>query len=136
MSIACIIDDDPIQALLLERMLYKKKLCKRLYIFKNGLEALEHLKTIHLDPALLPDVILLDINMPVMDGWGFLEEFRNMKPRLGKKILLYMISSSIWQEDIDRAKSYSEVTDYIVKPVTMDELSNLMGRTGYAMAEE
>lgn len=134
MGIACIIDDDPIQALLLERMLHKQQLCNRLYIFKNGQEAFDHLKSLVSTPEQFPDVILLDINMPVMDGWGFLEEFKNMRPHIGKKILLYMISSSIWQEDIERAKSYSEVTDYIVKPVTMDELSQLMSKAKYEMA--
>ncbi|WP_423146486.1 response regulator [Rubrolithibacter danxiaensis] len=135
MGIACIVDDDPIQALIIERMLASQKLCKGLLVFKNGLEAIEHLKSIIDDINSVPDIILLDINMPVMNGWEFLEEFRRVKPRIGKKIILYMVSSSIWQEDIERAKGYSEVTDYIVKPVTMQELSRTIMQAELALAE-
>ena len=126
MAIACIIDDDPIQVLLVERMLYTRKLCKRLYVFKNGLEALNYLKSIVDDLVLFPDVILLDINMPVLDGWGFLEEFKKLKPLIGKEITLYMLSSSIWPEDINRAKRYVEVNDFLVKPITLAQLTKTM----------
>jgi CheY-like chemotaxis protein len=126
MEIACIIDDDPIQVLLAERMLYKQKLCKRLYVFRNGREALNNLKTIANDPAMFPDVIFLDINMPVLDGWGFLEEFKILKPQIKKNIQLFMLSSSVWQEDIDKAHNYPEVTDYLLKPVTMELLARTM----------
>ncbi|PLB17916.1 MAG: Two-component response regulator [Flavobacteriaceae bacterium FS1-H7996/R] len=66
----------------------------------------------------LPDVILLDLNMPVMDGWEFLEEFISLKPKLEKKIPIYIVSSSNDPADIMKAKSISEVTDFIIKPVT------------------
>ena len=126
MAIACIIDDDPIQSLLVERMLYKQKLCKGLYVYTNGLEAITHLRAIVNDPALFPDVIFLDINMPVMDGWEFLEEFKGMGVEVKKKVRVFMLSSSIWQEDIDRANSYTEVSDYLLKPLSMSRLSEAM----------
>ena len=126
MDIACIIDDDPIQVLLLERTLCKQKLCKRLYVFKNGLEALNHLKAIIDDPALFPDIIFLDLNMPVLDGWGFLEEFKNLRSAVDKSVRLYIVSSSVWQKDIDKAKGVPEVTDFIIKPISINQLFRVM----------
>lgn len=79
----------------------------------------------------LPDVIFLDVRMPVMDGWEFMKEFAEIKSQLGKKISIYMISSSIDASDIDRAKKIPDVIDYIFKPVDVNRLeeifSNLRG---------
>lgn len=135
MGIACIIDDDPIQALIIERMLSAYGICKKLLVFKNGLEALKYFQLNMSDPDLVPDIILLDINMPVMDGWGFLDEFKNIKPSIDKRIVLYMVSSSVWPEEIERVKGYSEVTDYIVKPITMDELAKTLQKAGLVLAD-
>ena len=63
-------------------------------------------------------MIFLDLFMPVMNGWNFLEEYILLKPYLKKKITIYIISSSIDPVDIKRAKSISEVSDYIIKPIT------------------
>jgi len=73
----------------------------------------------------LPDVILLDINMPVMDGWEFMHEFAKIKPRTGKKIAVYMVSSSVDLNDIHRAKNISEVSDYLFKPVRINQLKEV-----------
>jgi CheY-like chemotaxis protein len=74
----------------------------------------------------LPDIIFLDINMPVMDGWHFLEEYIKLKPRIGKVITIYMISTSVDPEDIERAKKIREVSDYIVKPVMPGMLKGII----------
>ncbi|MEQ8534886.1 MAG: response regulator, partial [Imperialibacter sp.] len=74
----------------------------------------------------LPDVILLDINMPVMDGWQFLDEFVKIKPLIKKKITIYMVSSSIDEADLERAKTYEEVSDFIVKPVKAEDLEKML----------
>ena len=66
---------------------------------------------------LLPDVIFLDINMPVMNGWQFLEQFKEVQPSFNKEIVIYSVSSSFDDRDINRSKEYTEVTDYIIKPV-------------------
>ena len=92
--------------------------------FYNGKEAIDFL----INPEnqnQLPDIIFLDINMPVMDGWGFMESFVKIKPQLGKKITIYMVSSSINQDDINRAKGISDVTDYVIKPISQDTLVEL-----------
>ena len=135
MGIACIIDDDPIQALIIERMLSSYKICEKLLVFKNGLEALQYFQANFTNPDLVPDIILLDINMPVMNGWQFLEEFKDLRPAIDKKIILYMVSSSIWPEEMEKAKQYSVVTDYIVKPITMQELAKTLKRAGLVIQE-
>ncbi len=59
--------------------------------------------------------------MPIMDGWDFLKEYVLIKPKLSKKIIIYLVSSSIHDTDIKRAKQIGEVTDYVIKPVTRDK---------------
>ncbi len=135
MGIACIIDDDPIQALIIERMLSSYKICDKLLVFKNGLEALQYFQANFSNPEMVPDIILLDINMPVMNGWQFLDEFKDLRPSIDKKIILYMVSSSIWPEEMEKAKTYSVVTDYIVKPITMQELAKTLRRAGLVIQE-
>ena len=75
-----------------------------------------------------PDVVLLDVNMPFMDGWQFLDAFHTKKANLSKKIDIYMISSSADDRDQTRAKSYGDVTDYLEKPITTDLLRSLLDR--------
>jgi CheY-like chemotaxis protein len=64
--------------------------------------------------------------MPIMDGWQFLEEYVTLKPNLSKKITVFMISSSVDPTDLERAKKISEVSDYIVKPITPDALKEII----------
>jgi CheY-like chemotaxis protein len=119
-----IVDDDQIYVYGIKKLITLKKLTPRLLEFKNGKEAIDYLCTIT-DKHLLPDIILLDLNMPVLDGWGFMERFVELKPRLGKNITIYIVSSSISASDIDRAKKITEVADYIMKPLSKDQLAQL-----------
>jgi CheY-like chemotaxis protein len=74
----------------------------------------------------LPDVIFLDINMPVMDGFQFMEEYIKLKPQLSKQITIYMATSSVDEVDIKRAKQISEIADYLVKPIEPDKLLSII----------
>jgi CheY-like chemotaxis protein len=68
----------------------------------------------------------LDINMPVLDGWQFLEEYKKLKERIKKDITIYIVSSSDNQVDIDKAKNYEEeVTNYYLKPISADDLKTI-----------
>jgi CheY-like chemotaxis protein len=116
-----IVDDDDIYVYGLKKLADIKGVNTKMSHFINGQEAINELKKAN-DHTQLPDVILLDINMPVMDGWEFMNDFAEIKPRLGKKITIYFVSSSVNLDDIYRAKSFSEVTDYIFKPVTGRQL--------------
>lgn len=124
--IICIVDDDKIQQLIATRTIEKQDLADKILTFPDGEQAIEFL-TKHLDDNEdMPDVIFLDINMPIMDGWEFLEEYIKIKPYIGKKITIYMVSSSIDTADIERAEKISEISDYIVKPVTSEKFKELI----------
>lgn len=122
----CLVDDDDIFQLITQRVIAQTNLVETIKIFSNGLDAMVFLKSVAQNAARLPEIILLDLNMPVMDGWEFLEEFTLLKPRLEKTITIYVVSSSIAPSDIQRAEAISEVTDYIIKPITTEKLLDML----------
>ncbi len=131
-ELACIIDDDKIYVNLVKKIIEIKKLSENLLIYKNGKEALDYFKQIMetaTDEDKLPDIIFLDLNMPVMDGWEFLNEFIKIKNNLHKKITLYVVSSSIDPRDLERAKSINMVTDYLIKPIELKKFEKIFART-------
>ncbi len=125
-KILCIVDDDDIYKYSIKRTLKNKELTKKILTFSNGEEAIDFMIKNLNENENLPDIIFLDINMPIMDGFQFMEEYVKIKPRVGKVILIYMVSSSIDTNDIKRAKNISEVSDYLVKPISPNELTELL----------
>ena len=100
------------------------KFSREVVTFANGYEAINHLKKTLADHQQLPDIILLDLNMPVMDGWQFLDEFKHID--FGKKITVYIVSSSIDPLDHEKARQYGEVSSFLVKPITRNELEHVL----------
>ena len=95
-------------------------------LFSDGEEALEFMvDNLHNNDE-LPDIIFLDINMPIMDGFQFMEEYVKIKPELNKKITIYMVSSSVDAVDIERARGISDISDYIIKPIEPKQLTKIM----------
>tara|TARA_R110000751_G_scaffold166358_1_gene272245 strand:- start:533 stop:934 length:402 start_codon:yes stop_codon:yes gene_type:complete len=123
-DIACIIDDDPIFIFGAKRMMELSDFCNSFMIFKNGQEAINNLKSIMLAGEEIPEVILLDINMPIMDGWEFLDEFTQIESH--KLITIYIVSSSIDPVDLQRAKRYENVSNFIIKPIAIQTLKNIL----------
>lgn len=72
-----------------------------------------------------PDNIFLDINMPVMDGWEFLHEFEKLPSVVKKKCKLYMLTSSIDADDIEKSKTFKSVAEFVSKPLTQSKLKML-----------
>ncbi|APU67986.1 MAG: response regulator [Bacteroidota bacterium] len=131
-ELACIIDDDKIYVNLVKKIIEIKKLSENLLVYKNGKEALDYFKDTMegaTDEEKLPDIIFLDLNMPVMDGWEFLNEFIKIKNHLNKKITLYVVSSSIDPRDLERAKSFNLVTDYLIKPIELKKFEKIFEKT-------
>ena len=121
---AGIVDDDEIFTYGFKKLTIKKALFDEILHFRNGKEAIDFLK----DPQNgqhLPDVLFVDINMPVMNGWEFNDAFEEIKSQLGKNITLYNISSSVDLEDIKRAKSNPIIADYLLKPIDEQYLSEI-----------
>lgn len=121
-----VVDDDEIYQYTIKRTLNLLKLTKKVLIFSDGEEAIEFLEENIQDEETLPDVIFLDINMPIMDGFEFMDEFIKLKPRTGKKIIVYMVSSSVDPVDLERAQKINEISDYIVKPIGENQVLNII----------
>ena len=122
----CIIDDDNIYINLVKKIIEIKKLSEKVIVFKNGKEALDFFIKSIKNPEDIPEVVLLDLNMPIMDGWQFLQEFIKIKDDFIKKINLYVVSSSIDQRDVNRAKSIEVVLDYLTKPIKLKDFERIL----------
>ena len=117
-----IVDDDKIYTFLVKKTIEETNLVDMVKIFDHGLDAINFLKKNAANSDTLPEIILLDLSMPIMDGWEFLEEYVMLSPKLDKTITIYIISSSISPYDIEKAKNISLVTDFIIKPISKEKL--------------
>jgi len=128
----CFIDDDPIYKMFMKRVIEMNNLVPKINItsFDDGDQAYNFINKNKQNPEELPDVILLDINMPVMDGFQFIEEYSKIKPKINKKITVFMVTSSIDPSDMERSKKFSEISDYIAKPVPLEKLKHIIGSFG------
>lgn len=119
---ALIIDDDEIFHFLSSRLL--RKLEKELHIstFLNGRLGIDFLKTSYTEDDYY--FIFLDINMPIMNGWEFLDEIKHVISN-PKNIVIYIVSSSTDQKDIARSKEFALVKGYISKPMERDDLNKI-----------
>lgn len=111
-----LVDDDQIFRFLCKKMLQKFVDKSQIYEFVNGKDALDNI-------AINPDIILLDINMPVLDGWQFLEELTKKTPNPDIKICI--ISSSIDPSDKEKFDSYPFLESFINKPLQIESLEVL-----------
>ena len=131
-STAGIIDDDQIYQLVMRRTIEQSGAIESILQFYDGEEAINYFKQRHNSLEGLPDLIFLDINMPFMDGWQFLDEFIKIPFRGDYKKTIVIISSSSTTEDINKAKNYSVVSGYHVKPITKDKFEEILRSTGNA----
>jgi CheY-like chemotaxis protein len=121
-----IIDDDKIFQFTIQKTIEQIETVENVYSFSDGQEAMVFFKQHSIDAKMLPDVIFLDINMPNMNGWQFLEAYFLMEANLAKKSIIYIISSSIHPGDLIKAKAVNEVTDYLVKPLNIEFFTQIL----------
>jgi two-component system, chemotaxis family, chemotaxis protein CheY len=124
--IVALVDDDKIFQFTASKTISALEITDKILQFDNGEEALKYLVSNAGIEESLPDYIFLDINMPFVDGWMFLQDFAGLSQNLTKKISIYMVSSSIDPRDIQRARSIPEVTEYITKPVSREKFLELL----------
>jgi len=120
-----LIDDDSVALMINAKLIEKVLPGTQTVSALNGSDALDCYESWLENPELTPappKLVLLDLNMPIMDGWDFLEEFS--KPKFGSfnQTKVVILSSSINPEDLERSRRYSMVVDFIAKPVTMEIL--------------
>lgn len=121
-----LIDDDKIFNIIHAKTLEREGFANKIESFTNGAEAIDKLhKVIKEKNSDFPDMIFLDINMPVMDGWEFLDEYSTLPQEATGKCKVLMLSSSIDSNDIERSKTYKTVQEFISKPLTMDKLNEI-----------
>lgn len=119
-----IVDDDPIHRLLMSKLFAKQPKACKLHFFENGQKALDVLKDPGAQPR--PELILLDIEMPVMNGWQFMDAFSRLDSALTGPIRVYMVSSSFSDEDQERVKHYPLIKGYVVKPIRIEKIIELL----------
>ncbi|MGJ8683277.1 MAG: response regulator [Nonlabens sp.] len=122
---ACIIDDDKLYVSLIKMLIQKNNLADELLIFENGEKAFEYFKqALKQDQTTdLPEVVLLDLNMPIMDGWEFLEAIKPFASKLQDiDLKLNVVSSTINPAEVSRAKNHSIVNDFITKPISKEAM--------------
>ena len=120
------IDDDALFLFLTRKYIEVANLNAELVTFSNGEDAIKYLTDNADQNEVLPDTILVDINMPVMDGWEFVEKYSSLKNKIGKKIKIYLLSSTISPIDIERADALADVIQLLIKPLNKEQLTTLL----------
>jgi CheY-like chemotaxis protein len=120
-----ILDDDEIDNYLVKVLIKNNKIAENILAFNSGLEAIEYLEQNKDMKANLPEVILLDIHMPQMNGIEFMEAFDTLKLKFTKKCKICIVSSSVNDNDILKTKLNKNFFTYVTKPITADFLLSL-----------
>lgn len=123
-SLVLIIDDSEMDNFLNKTILETMNYCDKVITYTNPATALEYLKSSlqENNPSKIPNLVFLDINMPLMTGFEFLDEFLKLPQELLSGIKFYMISSSEDPEDVQKTKKYKQIIKYLNKPLDKNEL--------------
>ncbi|PKB17839.1 response regulator [Flavobacterium sp. 5] len=118
------IDDDPITLMLFKKVVQKASFAKEIINATNGKEAITFINNITNEET-KPQLLFLDLNMPVMGGWEFLDLFNNSNYYKLNNTKVIILTSTIDPEDIKKSKSYSNVIEFLSKPITVEMLNYL-----------
>lgn len=126
-----LIDDNEIDNLINQKIIESSGICNHIFTHTGGRSAIEFLKnaekiaTTTGNSELMPEIIFLDIDMPLMDGFQFLDEFENLPNSIREHCRIVMLTSSINSKDVKKSKRYTNVKEYINKPLNKESLLNL-----------
>lgn len=126
LKLILLIDDDEATNYLHRIMIDDAECTEETYVTKNGKAALEYLRSSVEGQHPQPDLIFLDINMPIMDGWDFLEEYQKLDEAQKGKIVLIMLTTSVNPDDYEKAKNYPDVAGFKNKPLTVELLHEIV----------
>ncbi|SIS95498.1 Response regulator receiver domain-containing protein [Zobellia uliginosa] len=123
----CIIDDDPITVFGIQKMLSLVVQCDDITVYRNGKLAIDGIKQRIEENKQAPQVIFLDINMPIMDGWQFLDEFITLPT--SEKVRVNIITSSIDKIDLQKWECFKQKTDHTItfnnKPIRKEHVAEI-----------
>jgi two-component system, chemotaxis family, chemotaxis protein CheY len=121
-----LIDDDVLQHTLMKFYFQRNEVVEKHDFFFDATFALKQL-SINADTFInLPDIILLDLNMPIMDGWQFLYQFKDIAPTLKKDIHIFIVSSSITESEMSKSRSFTFVKGFYSKPISPLDLKAIL----------
>lgn len=127
-NIVMLVDDNEIDNLINQKMIESAGICNIIYTQTGARSAIEFLRNIEKTPgyeSILPEVLFLDIDMPLMDGFQFLDEFERLGEATRKRIRIVMLTSSINPQDHARSLKYSSVILFLNKPLSHESIVQL-----------
>lgn len=124
----CIIDDDKVYTFGVKKIIKNHLPQNKVTSYENGRIALEGIQKAFDENLPLPDYILLDIDMPELNGWGFLKEFEELRNKMDKKIEIFVISSRVENNThlLFKMEWDDKVSDFIRKPVDVERLKEIL----------
>ncbi len=127
LKIIMLVDDDLNTNFYNEIIIKKMDITEQIKVFQNGEMALSYLTTKNEEGEFpQPEIIFLDINMPVMNGWEFIENYDKLTKEQQAQILIAMLTSSINYEDKERALNSGVVKEFISKPLIEEKINNIL----------
>lgn len=124
-----LVEDNAVDVFINTMVLRHVGVVEGISVAPNGKHALDMLKSICPETGCLPDVVFVDLHMPVMDGFAFLEALNEMKFRNKEKMLTVVVSCSNWPLDKERVHALG-IKDYLLKPVTADDIRRVFEENG------
>lgn len=122
-----LVDDDKATNFLNSFVIQRQEVARELLIAQNGRKALETIKEYYHERAHSPELVFLDINMPVMNGFEFLEAFHSLEPDYRRSVVIVVLTTSSNPKDIERMQSMG-ITEFINKPLSKDTLVELINK--------
>lgn len=126
LKLILLVDDDETTNYLNKRLLTRMEIAERIEVVTNGEEALHFLMNAAENGNPMPDLMFLDIKMPVMDGFEFLEEYQRLPEELKRSIVVMMLTSSASVQDMERIKQYDTVRRHISKPLLAAHVNEII----------
>jgi CheY-like chemotaxis protein len=138
MDCIMLVDDDAVYNFLHEKLIKTIGYNNHIEIALNGKDALDYIINVSEGSKQsnlpLPNLILLDINMPIMNGWQFLEGFKKLDEKITKNITIVMVTSSIDPDDITKAETDSYIQGFVSKPLTQEKFEDLLKKFSMRVA--
>lgn len=119
-----VVDDSKLDCFIAEKIIQNSGRCEKVNTFQQATDALEHIKNLPLPQT--KTIIFVDIQMPVMNGFEFVEAFETLSAEIREPYSIYMLSSSINENDIARVRGYTSVKQFLNKPLTNSSIAMVL----------